>query len=68
MFLFVFAGARRRSGEISEVQSLISANLEFATFSLQKLSESTGDSGVFPYLFCCAKPGLSKTKFGEKNF
>ena len=52
MFLFVFAGAKRRSGEIAKFQFLI------ATFSLQKVPESAGDSGAFPYLFYCAKPGL----------
>ena len=58
MFLFVSAGAKRRSGEISQFQFLIPANSRVATFSLQKVPESAGDSGVFPYLFCCAKPGL----------
>ena len=65
MFLFVFAGAKRRSGEIAKFQFLIPANWGVATFSLQKVSESAGDSGVFLHLFFCAKPGLwIKTKFG----
>ena len=58
MFLCVFAGAKRRSGEIAKCQFLIPANSGVATFSLQKVSESAGDSGVFPYSRCCAKPGL----------
>ena len=56
MFLCVFVGAKRRSGEIAKFQFLIPA--EVATFSLQKVPEKAGDSGVFPYLFCYAKPGL----------
>ena len=55
---FVFAGAKRRSGVISKFLFLIPANWGVATFSLQKVPESSGNSGVFPYLFCCAKPGL----------
>ena len=58
MFLFVFAGAKRRIGEIAKFQFLIPANCGAATFSLQKVPESSGDSGVFYYLFCCPKPGL----------
>ena len=35
----------------------------FASFSLQKVPESAGDGGIFPCLFCYAKPGLwIKTK------
>ena len=56
MFLCVFAGAKRRSGEISKFQFLIPANWGVATFSLQNVSESAGDGVVFPYLFCCPKP------------
>ena len=58
MFLFVFVGAKRRSGEISMYQFLISANGEAATFSIQKVPESAGDNGAFPYSICCAKPCL----------
>ena len=47
MFLFVFAGAKRRTGEIATFQFLISANWGKATFSLQKVPESSGDNGVF---------------------
>ena len=66
MFLFVFAGAKRRSGKIAKFQFLRPANWGVATFSLQNVPESAGDSGVFPYLFCCAKPCLwIKTKFGR---
>ena len=57
MFLFVFAGAKRRSGEIAKFQFLIPANGLLHSAS-QKPPESAGDSGVFPYLFCCAKPDL----------
>ena len=64
MFLCVFAGAQRRSGEIAKFQFLIPANWGVATFSLQKVPESAGDGGIFPGLFCYAKPGLwIKTKF-----
>ena len=60
----MFAGAKRRSGEIAKFQFLMPANWGVATFSLQKVPESAGDSGVFLYLFCCAKQGLwIKTKF-----
>ena len=35
-------------------------------FSLQKVPKSSGDCGVFLYLFCCVKPGLwIETKFGS---
>ena len=51
MFLCVFAGAQRRSGEIAKFQFLIPANRGVATFNLQNVPESTGDSGVFPCLF-----------------
>ena len=64
MFLCVFAGAQRRSGEIAKFQFLIPANWGVATFSLQKVPESAGDGGIFSCLFCYAKPGLwIKTKF-----
>ena len=60
----MFAGAKRRSGEIAKFPFLIPANWEVVTFSLQKVTYSAGDSGVFPCLFCCAKPGRwIKTKF-----
>ena len=49
MFLFVFAGAKR-SGEISKFKFLIPANSGVATFSLQKVPESAGDSDVFPFI------------------
>ena len=49
----VFAGAKRRRGEIGKFHFLIPA-----TVSLQKVPESAGNSGVFPNLYCCAKPGL----------
>ena len=54
MFPCVFAGAKGRSGEIAKFQILIPANGGVATFSLQKVPESVGDSDVFPCLFCCA--------------
>ena len=44
MFLLVFAGAKRRNGEIAKFQILIPANSGVATFSLQKVPESAGDS------------------------
>ena len=56
MFLFVFAGAKRRIGEVATFQFLIPATWGNATFSLQNVPESTGDSGVFPFLF--AVPSL----------
>ena len=66
MFLFVFAGAKKRSGEIATFQFLMPANWGVATFSLQKVPESAGSSGVFPYLLCCTKSGIwIKTKFGS---
>ena len=58
MFVYKFAWAKERSGGISKFQFLIPANLGVATFSFQTVPESAGDSGVFLYLFCCAKPGL----------
>ena len=51
MFLFVFAGAKRRSDEISKFQLFIPANRGVVTFSLLKVPESAGDSGVFFFLF-----------------
>ena len=51
MFLFVFAGAKSRSGKITKFQFLIPANWGVATFSLQKVPENAGDSGVFFSLF-----------------
>ena len=60
----VFAGAKWRSGEIAKFQFLTPANWGVATFSLQNVPESSGDGGIFPFLFCCAKPGLwIKAKF-----
>ena len=47
MFLCVFAGAKRKSGKIAKFQYLIPAHWGIATFSLQKVPESAGDSGVF---------------------
>ena len=47
MFLFVFAGAKRRSVEITKFQFLIPANGGVATVSLQKVPESAGDSVFF---------------------
>ena len=71
MFLFVFVGAKRRSGEISMYQFLISANREAATFSIQKVPESAGDNGAFPYSFCCAvfelKQNLAPQPYPEMN-
>ena len=37
MFLFVFAGAKRKSGEFVKFQFLIPAKWGVATFSLQKV-------------------------------
>ena len=54
----MFAGAQTRSAEIAKFQFLIPANGGVATSSLQKVPESAGDGGIFPCLFCCAKPGL----------
>ena len=60
----VFAGAKWRSGEIAKFQFLTPANWGVATFSLQNVPESSDDGGIFPFLFCCAKPGLwIKAKF-----
>ena len=39
MFLFVFAGAKGRSGGISKFQFLIFADCGIATFCLQKVLE-----------------------------
>ena len=47
MFLCVFAGAQRKSGEIAKFQFLIPANWGVATFSFQKVPESAGDGGIF---------------------
>ena len=59
----VSAGAKRRN-EIAEFQFLIPAKWGLATFSLQKVPESAGDGGMFPFLFRYAKPGLwIKAKF-----
>ena len=66
MFLCVFAGAKKRSGEMARFQFLTLASWGVAIFSLQKVPESVGDSGVVPYLFGSAKHGLwIKTKFGR---
>ena len=60
----VFAGAIRRSGEIAKFQFMTPANWGVATFSLQKVPESAGDGGIFPFLFYCTKAGLwIKAKF-----
>ena len=60
----MFADGKRRSGEIAKFQFLTPANWWVATFSLQKVPESAGDGGIFPFLFCCAKAGLwIKAKF-----
>ena len=60
----MFAGAKRRSGEIEKFQFLTPANWGVATFSLQTVLESASDGGIFPFLFCSAKPGLwIKAKF-----
>ena len=69
MFLCVFAGAKGRSGEIAKFQFLIPASWGVATFSLQKVPESAGDSGVFPYLFCYANPkqNLKAQPYPEMN-
>ena len=40
MILCVFAGAKRRSGEIAKFQFLIHTNSGVSTFSLQKVPES----------------------------
>ena len=46
MLLFVFVGAKRRRGEISKFQFLISANLRVVTFSLYSVPDSAADSSV----------------------
>ena len=51
MFLFVFARAKRRSGEIAKFQFLILPNDGVATFSLKKVPESAGDSGNFLFIY-----------------
>ena len=51
MFLCMFAGAKRRSGEIAKFQFLIPANWGVATFSLQKVPESADDGGIFLVYF-----------------
>ena len=48
----------RRSGEISNFQFLIPTNCGVVTFSLQKVPKCADDSGIFPYLFCCANSDL----------
>ena len=66
LFIFLFAGAERRNGEILKFQLLITVSCGVATFTLQKVPESAGVSGVFLYFFCCPKPGFQiKTKFGS---
>ena len=53
MFLFVFAGAKRRIGELSEFRFLIPIR-GVAKFNLkikQKKTVSAGDSGVFLLFF-----------------
>ena len=47
MFVCVFAGAQRRSGEIAKFQILIPTNWGVAIFSLQKVAESAGDGDIF---------------------
>ena len=56
MFLFVFAEAKWRSGKIAKFQFLIPANWGAATFSLQKVPERAGDSGVFLTYFAVQSP------------
>ena len=46
MFLFVFAGAKRKVVKL-QFLFLIPANRGVATFSFQKVPESAGDRGVF---------------------
>ena len=47
----MFAGAKRRSDEIAKFQFFTPANWGVATFSLKNVPESTGDGGIFPFLF-----------------
>ena len=49
--VWVFAGAKWRSGEIAKFQFLTHANWGVATFSLQNVPESAGDGGIFPFYF-----------------
>ena len=65
LFTFVFAGAKSRRGEISKFQLLISADRGVATFKFRNVLEKTCVSGVYPYLFCCANPGLHSV---NRNF
>ena len=58
MFLCVFAGAQRRSGEIAKFLVLIPANWGVATFSLQKAPESAGDGGIFLVHFAMLSLGF----------
>ena len=65
MFLFLYGGAKRRSGEISKFRFLVPAHSGVATFSLQNVPESASDSGDFPFLFCCL--GLVKSSHTKKR-
>ena len=59
MFLFVFARAKRRSGEIAKFQFLIHP-------ASKKSKKVLVTMMFFLYLFCYSKPGLwIKTKFGS---
>ena len=53
MFLFLFARTKKRSDEIAKFQFLIPANGGVATFSLQKVPESAGDSGFSLLILLC---------------
>ena len=73
MFLFVFAGAKRKSGKIAKFlfsyvpqtpwEGLIKG---VAVFSLQKVRDSGGDSGVFLIYFAVLSLAFElKTSFGS---
>ena len=51
MCVCVFAGAKRRSGEIAKIQFLTPANWGVATFSLQNVPERAGDDSIFPFFY-----------------
>ena len=59
MFLLVFAGAKRRSGELSKFL-IFDAILGVATFILQKVPESAAASSSFLNVVTITKTSLFK--------
>ena len=57
MFLFVFVGTKR-SSEIAKFQCFDTSQLRGCYIQPKKVPERAGESGVFLYLFYCAKSGL----------